>query len=224
MRILIKFMKMGSAAYMSHLDLMRALLRGLRAAGIRPAYSSGFNPHARISLALPLSLGFESVCEYLEVTTEDDRPVSICRLNRALPEGVVAVSADIYGEDGGAAARKSAASRVTRVKYDIAGPHLPEPADSELTGTYLSQDHIFTEKQNRKKGTTETIDIRPMIVAFEPARSAGDKARYTCTLSATAGAVLNPLSLIKSFYSFCGAPDAGDADFTVTRTDIVFTE
>jgi radical SAM-linked protein len=213
-------MKMGNAACMSHLDLMRALLRGLRAAGIRPAYSSGFNPHARISLALPLSLGFESVCEYLEVTTEDDRPVSICELNRALPEGVIVVSADIAAESG-SLARKSVASQVTGAGYDIAGPHLPGPA-AELTGAYLAQDHIFTEKQNRKKGITETIDIKPMIINFEPARSAGDKTRYTCTLSATAGAVLNPLTLIKSFYTYSKAKEPKDHDFKITRTDITF--
>lgn len=66
MKYLVKFAKFGRMAYISHLDLQRLLLRALRMSGLKPAYSKGFSPHPKLSIALPLSLGFTSTCEYFE--------------------------------------------------------------------------------------------------------------------------------------------------------------
>jgi radical SAM-linked protein len=219
MKAAIKFMKVGSAAFMSHLDLQRTMLRGLRSAGFTPSYSEGFNPHPKISLALPLPLGMESLCEYLEVTLEDGPHVSVDRLNRALPDGIIAVSAET---EAAGSARKSLASRVARARYDIAAPMPPAPGPAKLIERYLAQGHIFIEKENRKKGRTDTVDIRPMILSFAAERKIADRARYVCTLSAAAGAALSPLALIRSFYSYCGMPDIRDSEFLITRTAIEF--
>jgi radical SAM-linked protein len=214
-------MKMGRAAFMSHLDLQRALLRGLRSSGFTPAYSSGFNPHPKLSLALPLPLGFESLCEYLEVTLQDGPPVSMDGLNRALSEGIVVLRADMY--DDGAAPRKSLASQVDGAAYDVVAPAPPCPDVAERITEYLSQERILTEKENRKKDRTDIVDIRPMIRSFTSERKVGDRARYICTLSASAGAVLNPLTLLRSFYSFCGG-DFDPAEARVVRTGILLRD
>jgi radical SAM-linked protein len=212
-------MKMGRSIRMSHLDLQRALLRGLRSAGVRPVYSSGFNPHPKLSLALPLSLGFESVSEYLEVTTEKAFSVSMDELNRVLPEGVVVVSAvDATGSKG------SAASRVRYAAYDIVAPDLPRVHIPERIDKYRAQEHIIATKENRKKDRTDEIDIKPMIENLASERKVGDRAHYICTLSAHAGAVLNPLTLMRSFYEFCGMPRTDDSEFIVTRTKILLAK
>jgi radical SAM-linked protein len=215
-------MKVGRAACISHLDLQRALLRGLRSSGNMPAYSAGFNPHPKLSLALPLPLGFESLCEYLEVTLKDGPPISVDELNRVLPEGLVVTGADAR-QDGDPASRKPLASRIGYAEYDIVLSAAPRADDGERIGEYLAQERIFTEKTNRKKGGTDIVDIRPMIRSFTSQRKAGDRARYACTLSASTGAVLNPLTLIRSFYAFCGV-ETDFADAAIVRTNILIRD
>jgi radical SAM-linked protein len=224
MRTLIKFMKTGRAACMSHLDLQRAMLRGLRSAGVRPVYSSGFNPHPKLSLALPLSLGFESICEYLEVTTEKPFSASVEELDRTLPEGVVVVGIGELAERGA-----SVASLVRYAGYDVVAPNPGCEGGSsediaEHIGRYLAQEHIIAKKENRKKGRTDEIDIKPMVKGLVPERMVGDRARYTCMLSATAGAILNPVLLMKSFYSYRGMPEVNEDEFTITRTKIILAK
>jgi radical SAM-linked protein len=215
-------MKIGGAAFMSHLDLQRALLRGLRSAGYSPVYSEGFNPHPKISLALPLPLGMESLCEYLEAMLKDGTSVSVDELNRVLPEGIVAIGAETM-PDAGPTPRRSLASRVSGARYDIAAP-MPRGIDAPaLIDEFMAQGRILIEKENRKKGRTDTVDIRPMIQSFTSERKVGDRARYACALTASAGAVLSPLNLIKSFYAYCGMPEAGGAEFVITRTAIEFS-
>ena len=60
------FEKTGDAVYISHLDLMRTMTRAFLRAGCRLKYSEGFNPHPNISIALPLSVGCEILCELMD--------------------------------------------------------------------------------------------------------------------------------------------------------------
>ena len=68
----VKFRKVGSLQYISHLDLHRTFNRVLVRAGIPLWYTQGFNPHAKMVFALPLSVGTESECEYLDVRVDRD--------------------------------------------------------------------------------------------------------------------------------------------------------
>jgi len=65
--IRIWYKKTGSAAFISHLDTNRYMLRAVRRAKLPIWYTEGFNPHPYITFVLPLSLGFESLCECMEV-------------------------------------------------------------------------------------------------------------------------------------------------------------
>ena len=47
--------KKGTAAYISHLDLIRTFQRSFLRAGLPVKYSQGFNPHIEMSIVVPLS-------------------------------------------------------------------------------------------------------------------------------------------------------------------------
>jgi len=66
------FEKTGNAIYISHLDLMRIFQRAFKRAGLPLTHTKGFNPRPSVSIALPLSLGVESVCELLDFDLEGD--------------------------------------------------------------------------------------------------------------------------------------------------------
>ena len=86
--IRIKFLKTGSLQYISHLDLHRLINRALVRAGIPIWYTQGFNPHAKMVFALPLPVGVESVCEYLDLKIDKDIPNDDVKdlLNKQLTE------------------------------------------------------------------------------------------------------------------------------------------
>lgn len=83
-----RFVKEGRSAYLSHLDVMRTFQRAFIRAGIRVRHSEGFNPHPKMSIALPLQLGCESVCEVLDAPVTDGPEDMVSALNEALPEGI----------------------------------------------------------------------------------------------------------------------------------------
>lgn len=66
-RLRVKFNRGEQLKFLSHLDLMRLWERALRRADIPPAYSEGFSPHPRISLAAPLSVGVTSRAEIMDI-------------------------------------------------------------------------------------------------------------------------------------------------------------
>jgi radical SAM-linked protein len=73
-RLRVKFSRGDEIKFISNLDLMRLWQRALRRAGMPLAYSEGFNPHPRISLAAPLPLGVTGEAELMDIVLS--RPVS----------------------------------------------------------------------------------------------------------------------------------------------------
>ena len=66
-RLRIRFCRGEEVKFISHLDIMRLWQRALHRAGIALAYSEGFSPHPRISLAAPLPIGVTSEAELMDI-------------------------------------------------------------------------------------------------------------------------------------------------------------
>ncbi len=66
------FKKRGELRFISHLDMNRFIPRIIRKTNIPVWYTEGFNSHIYINFALPLSLGFESDYEVLDIKLTDD--------------------------------------------------------------------------------------------------------------------------------------------------------
>lgn len=90
-RLRIRFGRGEETRYISHLDLMRLWQRAFNRAGIDLAYSEGFNPHPRMSLAAPLALGVTSEAELMDVvlTRWSSPQAFISALKPELPRGIV---------------------------------------------------------------------------------------------------------------------------------------
>ena len=93
----LRFTKTGRAAYISHLDLMRCMQRAFSRAELPLKYSEGFNPHALLSILLPLPLGEESLCELMDFRLGAAvRPAEIVRrLRGSLPQGMEALGVTV---------------------------------------------------------------------------------------------------------------------------------
>ena len=66
-RLRVRFGRGPEVKFISHLDVMRFWERAFRRARIPLAYSEGFSPHPRISLAAPLPVGVTSEAELMDV-------------------------------------------------------------------------------------------------------------------------------------------------------------
>ena len=150
------FEKTGNAVWMSHLDLMRLLQRAFKRADLHLKHTQGFNPRPSVSIALPMSVGVESVCELLDfdlegqaVSCEEIRN----RLNAALVEGVRVRK---VFEDGANLKHLALLDCRLTMEYDNG-----IPADAADRIKALLSSTAVVEKRS-KNGMTQQ-DIVPMI-------------------------------------------------------------
>lgn len=61
----LSFSRFGDGVYISHTDVLRALNRTIRRAGIDVNYSKGYNKHMALNMTQPLPLGVESRDEWV---------------------------------------------------------------------------------------------------------------------------------------------------------------
>ena len=89
-RLRIRFSRGQEVKFISHLDIMRLWQRALNRAGISLAYSEGFNPHPRISLAAPLAVGVTSEAELMDIMlTKPSSPHFFAdAVSQQLPPGI----------------------------------------------------------------------------------------------------------------------------------------
>jgi radical SAM-linked protein len=89
-RLRIRFCRGEEVKFISHLDIMRLWQRALNRAGVSLAYSEGFNPHPRMSLAAPLALGVTSEAELMDIVLAKwASPHSFtAAITRQLPPGI----------------------------------------------------------------------------------------------------------------------------------------
>lgn len=181
------FEKVGSARFISHLDLMRLFQRAFKRAGLPLTHTQGFNPRPSVSIALPLSLGAESHCELLDFDLENPVPLEDIRnrLNAALIDGIRV--REVY--DNGAKIKYLALlqSRLT-LEYDGG---IPAGAESAI-GQLFARETLVLEKKNRN-GVTQQ-DIIPMIRNLEISRISEGELRLD-VLHCCQNPSLNPMQL-----------------------------
>jgi radical SAM family uncharacterized protein len=87
-RYRLKVQKIGPSAFLSHLDLLRAIPRVFRRLDVPLYYSQGFHPKPEMTFSPALSLGVASLSEYVDVRIPADMDVD------ALPKALTEASAD----------------------------------------------------------------------------------------------------------------------------------
>jgi len=159
MRIRITFSKQGALRYTGHLDLHKLWERAARRAELPLAYSQGFHPQPKMSLASALPLGFSSACEVLDMRLERDVELGDLRerLNETLPPGIRVTNIEQADERAPALQ-----TQVVEAEYQV---ELREPVDpSELKRrieSALASESILRERRGKK------YDLRPLIQSIE---------------------------------------------------------
>ncbi|MFZ5908244.1 MAG: TIGR03960 family B12-binding radical SAM protein [Nitrospirota bacterium] len=147
-RIRAEFSKTGVLRYLSHLELMTALHRAMRRAGIALEYSQGFHPAPKIAFGPPLGVGVAGLREYfdMEVLPPFDLEGNREALNRVLPEGMsIAAMSAVSGD------RESLSSFISRYEYQVKG------GDVSQLHAFLPRKELLVQREKY------SINIRDMV-------------------------------------------------------------
>lgn len=193
----IRFSKSGPACYISHLDLMRTFQRAFLRAGIHIRHTEGFNPHAYVSIPLPLSVGFSSQCEIMEfgLAEETDKASIPWRLTRALPEGIIVTKC----YDGVRPFKELGyVNYIVTLEYDAGAP---VGAENTIRSLLSRESLVVTKKSKKAKSGQVQVDLIPLIhkVDYEGRR---DTVVLDMILKAQ-NPGLNPTLLISTIQSEC---------------------
>ena len=158
-RLRIRYAKRGRLRFTSHRDFSRAFERALVRARIPMAYSSGFNPHPRISYAGASPTGAASEAEYLEIgLAETVDPARLADdLDQALPEGL-----DVLEVTEAAPGSLADRLEASRWQIDLALPPATVTAAAEA---FLARSSVTVERMT-KKGL-RSFDTRAAVLALQ---------------------------------------------------------
>ena len=190
------FEKTGNAVWISHLDLMRLFQRAFKRAGLPLTHTQGFNPRPSVSIALPLSVGVESVCELLDFDLDGEAVSSeiICsRLNPVLVPGVRVL--EVY-DTGRKLKELTYLHCMLTLEYDN---NIPTGAHDAIEGLFARKELIVPKKG---KNGIQQQDIIPMLKSLE-IREAGEKELELDCVVCCQNPALNPMQLVVAIDMYC---------------------
>ena len=184
----VRFRKVGNLQYISHLDLQRTFARVLVRAGLPIWYTKGFNPHIKMVFGMPLPVGCESECEFLDIRLEremSDEEV-LARLNRELTEELRALEA--Y-----AAERPFSDMAFARYDYILHITGASEARAEQIKGALVSPLSVVKKSKSGEK----EIDLAPMIQSSDVSFD-GTNILITAVLAAGTGNYVSPELLVQA--------------------------
>jgi radical SAM-linked protein len=199
-RISFTFSRSRPLAYLSHLDLMRLLIRALRRSELPLAYSEGFNPHPRLNLALPLPLGVTASNEPGEVSfSENVTPKRFLQsMGKQLPDGLQLIDAKELDQGvSSLAAIVSAALYRAELKLAAGCDSEPEKLQDTLK-KLLGKEEILAPRAAKKKSkVVKYINVRPFIIEAELEIITGGPAVLKLLLKAGSQGGISPVFLLE---------------------------
>lgn len=189
-KLVFEFKKTGELRFIGHLDLQHLLIRAARRARIYVAYSEGFNPSPKLSLALSLALYSEGMAEVgeLELSEHITPDEFVTRMNAQLPPDVQFTRARAVEKGGRSIAQAVGRATYRAVLHQASTEHPPLDGETieRKISAIMSSPTLEIEKEPSNKGKhkygkgrnerTEPSkrDIRPGIYS---AKVLGDAAK-----------------------------------------------
>ncbi|MEG2054067.1 MAG: TIGR03936 family radical SAM-associated protein [Oscillospiraceae bacterium] len=192
--IRVWFSKRGTASFISHLDLQRVMHRALRKAKLPVWYSQGFNPHIYITFALPLPLGQESICEYMDYKTEEENP-DLDRVYYGL-KGILPQGIEVYN----VSLAKNKSGKIAYARYIITFDESIKEEAKKAVQRFNRLKHAFCiklGKQNGQRSVEKEIDLKDYVQTLKIFKT---KENFCVEVLLPAGSVnINPALILGYF-------------------------
>ena len=183
--MLIKFRIRGDLRFLSHAETIKVFQRACVRAGIKTAYSQGFNPRPKLSLPLPRSVGVEVDEDLLSLRiqhTQDSMPCASneprdtnhesrikARLSGQLPKGCELISVSV------AKTKASFQPRGAAYVLTLGQEHLNEKLKARIKSLLASATLVLERRIDIKDQRPKTqdsrlrsVDVRPFLKSIEP--------------------------------------------------------
>ena len=203
-RYMVHYRRLGAISHLGHLELLQAILRTLRRAGVETHFSQGFHPVPKISFGPALASGTESLAEYFIMDLPSplgDCTAAAARINAAIIPGLEVVTI---------APHAGKAPQRLRISYTLTLPRPLSAADRERVAAFNAATSYMVDKT--RKGRTTAIDIRPLTTALA---IAGEHRVSLDLLSVSATPGIKPLEAVSAILQL-SAEEAGAV--TVLKT------
>ena len=200
----IFYKKQGRMKFVSHLDMNRFMSRIISKAKIPVWFTEGFNRHAYLNFAVPLSLGYEGVYEILDIKITDD----------AYPlNDILAALQSVSVPDIEFFAVSEALMNMKHIgfaEFEITLDEIDELKTNKIN-EFFAKSSISCQKTT-KKGGTKDIDIAPLIKKYSLVDN-----KLTLVLTAGNENNLNPLLVMQTLFE---QTSIEPIYYSVTRTMI----
>lgn len=156
MKLRLQITKDPEIRFISHLEYARTIGRAIRRSKLPAAYTQGFNPRLKYSLASALGVGVVSYAEFVEIEMAEpvDIPSAARALDAALPRGIRVLAADTVDDKHTALMAEAGG----------AGYRVTLPFSGDLTASvaaYNAVPHLmFKKKAPKTKAKFKEIDVK----------------------------------------------------------------
>ena len=156
MKLRMQITKDRDIRFISHLEYERTIERAIRRAKLPAAYSEGFNPHLKFSLASALGVGVVSYTEFVEIELAEPMEVELAAkaLDKALPRGIRVLAADAVANNTAALMAEAAGA-----SYVVTLPFVEDI--SEAVASYNeAEELLFKKAAPKRKEKFKEIDVK----------------------------------------------------------------
>ena len=183
----VVFTKLEKARYLSHLELLRMFIRAFRRTGFNLVYSKGYHPTPKISFAMALPVGMESLEEIMDFQAFSANCTAFLTetLNKELPSGIKVVSI------------KEIPVKTPSLKIKESAFHIKTDGSFNKTNidNFLKLNALFVNK--KRKNDVRTVDIRSQVKELH---LLSDK-KLELIVTHGNGAELKPVEIIEKIFS-----------------------
>ncbi len=170
-RIRVSWAKDETVRFMAHLANTRVFERAIRRARIPVSFTQGFRPRQRLSFGPPLTLGYVSRMEYLDIQLESPFSEDMFdRLSSSLPAGFTALAARPVLAKGA-----SLSSLINLACYEVPLPENHGVTQAMLDDTLSLESLVITR---RRADETKEVEIRKSILTLELRTEKGSDLLY----------------------------------------------
>ena len=185
----LKFVKKGKLQYISHLDLQRTFNRIIVRSGLPVWYTKGFNPHVKLVFSTPLSVGTQSVCEFLDIKVDRDIPCEDIKnmLNAEMTD-------EMYITEAYLPSSKFSDIAFCEYDYEISSVKASEELADKINKLFSSSPLMLTK---RTKSGEREVDITKMMRSLSAVYNKDSATvRMNAILNADVEGFLNPEMIV----------------------------
>lgn len=182
MKIRLQITKDRDIRFISHLEYSRTISRAIRRAKLPAAYSEGFNPHLKFSLASALGVGVVSYTEFVEIELAEPVEVEVAAraLSKALPRGIRVIAADAVETHHTALMAQAAGA-----EYRVTLPY-DKDISAAVADFNAKETLTFKKAAPKKKDKVKEIDVKFYIPKLETELVDGNTIfKFECKITAT---------------------------------------